>query len=405
MVLKDTLKGIVKRQKAELNLVDMGIKRDKLGDIDFQSNHAIVLSGIRRCGKSTLLKQVSHSINKFYYFNFDDPRAVSFSLPDFERLEEAFFEELGASDYYFFDEIQNVEKWELFVKSLLDKKKKVMLTGSNASLLSKELGTRLTGRHLQYELFPFSYLEFLDFNKKKPSADSLNDYLANGGFPEYLKEKKEEVLHELLNDIIVRDIAVRHGIHNIKILKELAIYFLTNVGKEFTYNKLKDAFNLGSVHTVLDFVSYFEDSYLLFTINKFDYSLKKQQVNPKKVYSIDNGLSNVNSVTFSDDNGRLLENVTFQYLRRKYKEIFYFRGKKECDFIVREKGKVTIAMQTCYQLSEENKAREIDGLLEALEQFKLDEGIIVTHDQEDSFIEKGKRIKLMPAWKWMSHEN
>lgn len=405
MILKETLKEIAKRQKAELALSEIGVKREKLSDISLQTSHAIVLSGIRRCGKSTLLKQISQGIGKFYYFNFDDPRAVGFSLPDFERLDDAFLEEFGASDYYFFDEIQTVEKWELFVKLLLDRRKKVVLTGSNASLLSRELGTRLTGRHLQYELFPFSYSEFLDFSKKKPSADSLKDYLANGGFPEYLMERKEEDLHELLNDIIVRDIAVRHGIRNIKALKELAIYFLSNVGKEFTYNKLKYAFNFGSANTVMDFVSYFEESYLLFIINKFDYSLKKQQTNPKKVYSIDNGLSNINSVTFSDDKGRLLENAAFMHLRKTHKEIFYFRGKKECDFIIREKGKITMAVQACYKLSEENKAREIDGLLEALNQFKLEEGIIVTYDQEDSLVENGKKIRLIPAWKWMSEKD
>jgi len=402
MILKDTLQEIAKRQKVEIKRSEIGVERKKLNDIDLKTEHAIVISGIRRCGKSTLLRQVSKKLKDFYCFNFEDPRAVNFELSDFDRLNEALEEEFGKSDYYLLDEIQNVEKWELFVRSLLDHKKKVLLTGSNASLLSRELGTRLTGRHIRYELLPFSYEEFLEFRKKKASADTFKEYLICGGFPEYLKEKKIEILHELLNDIVNRDIAVRYNLRNTKVLKELAIYLLTNVGKEFSYNKLKEVFKLGSANTVIDFISHFEDSYLLFTINKFDYSLKKQQVNPKKVYSIDNGMSNANSVTFSEDKGRMLENAVFQQLRREFKEIFYFSNSGECDFVIKESNKVTQALQVCYRLTETNKTREIDGLVDALKKFKLDKGIIVTHNQEDSFIVEGKKIKLVPAWKWFT---
>ncbi len=401
-MLRDALKSVVKRQKEEIDRSDAGIRREKLADIDPHSSHAIVLSGIRRCGKSTLLKQVSKNVKRFYYFNFDDPKAVDFELADFERLDEAFSEELGSNEFYFFDEIQNVEKWELFVRRLLDRKKKVILTGSNATLLSRELGTRLTGRHLRYELYPFSYQEFLDFSGEKHSAGSFDKYLEKGGFPEYLKENKASILQELLSNILARDIAVRYGIRSIKTLKELAVYLLTNVGREFTYNKLKDTFNVGSTNTMLDFVSYFEDSYLLFTINKFDYSLRKQQVNPRKAYSVDNGLSNANSVTFSEDKGKMLENAVFQHLRRKHSEIFYFREKKECDFVIKEKGKINLAIQACYKVTDENKSREIDGLLEAMEFFKLDGGMIITFDQEDTISLGGKKISLLPAWKWMS---
>lgn len=401
-MLKDTLKEIVKLQKAGMDRSDAGITRKKLADMDLDTNHAIVLSGIRRCGKSTLLKQISRKLEGFYYFNFEDPRALDFELADFERLNEAFSEELGKSDYYLFDEIQNVAKWELFVRFLLDQKKKVVITGSNASLLSRELGTRLTGRHLRYELFPFSYSEFLVFTGKEMSSESFKEFLIKGGFPEYLEEKRAEILHELLNDVVARDIAIKYGIRNTLVLKGLAIYLLTNVGKEFTYNKLKETFRMGSPNTAIDFVSYFEDSYLIFTVNKFDYSLRKQQVNPKKAYSIDNGLSNENSVKFSEDEGRMLENAVFQHLRRTFREVFYFQEKNECDFVVKEKNKITQAIQVCYKLTEENKAREMGGLFEAMEKFKLDEGLIITCDQEDALTKNGKRVRLLPAWKWMT---
>ena len=181
----------------------------------------------------------------------------------------------------------------------------------------------------------------------------------------------------------------------------MALYLLTNVGKEFSYNNLRKTFNLGSTNSAISFVSYFEDSYLLFTVPKFDYSLKKQLVNPKKVYSIDNGLTNVNSSSFSQDKGKMLENLVFVNLRKKYKNIFYFQEKNECDFVIKEGTKITKAVQVCFDLNEDNKDREINGLLEALEKFNLKGGMILTYKQEDEFRKKDKRIKVLPIWEWL----
>jgi predicted AAA+ superfamily ATPase len=275
-----------------------------------------------------------------------------------------------------------------------------MITGSNASLLSKELGTRLTGRHLKHELFPFSYQEFLNFTSKKIGADSFGEYLKSGGFPEYLLYCKTEILQELFNDIIMRDIVVRHKLRSPKVIKEMALYLITNVGVEFSYNNLAKTFNLGSTNSAVAFVSYLEDSYLIFTVSKFDYSLKKQMVNPKKVYSIDNGLSSANSISFSSNKGRMLENWVFLDLKRTGKEIFYFKGERECDFLVREKNKITAAIQVCYELNEENKERELSGLVEALEKFNLTEGAILTYNQEDELKVSGKTVFVKPAWRW-----
>lgn len=402
MIFKEELRKIVLMQRKDLSQFEEGITREKSNEIDLKDPFAIVISGIRRCGKSTLLRQIIKKVKGFYYFNFEDPKATNFEVNDFEKLNEIFLKEFGYQKYYFFDEIQNVQKWELFIRSLLDKGEHVFITGSNASLLSKELGTKLTGRHLTYELFPFSFKEFLKLTMKKPNIKSFQEYFTKGGFPEYLKLDKTEVLHELLNDILIRDISVRHGIRNLKILKQMAIYLITNIGKEFSYNSLKEMFKLGSINSVISFISYFEDSYLLFTVPKFAYSLKKQLVNPKKVYSIDNGLSGANSASFSEDKGKMLENLVFINLRRKNKEIFYFQEKGECDFVVKEKNKITKAIQVCYELSEENKEREINGLLEAMKEFKLKKGIIITYSQEDTLKIKDRIIKLIPAWKWLS---
>ncbi|HUS51709.1 MAG TPA: ATP-binding protein [Candidatus Paceibacterota bacterium] len=401
MILKETLRNIVRAQRKDVLLEDDSIAREKLKEIKIEESFAIILSGVRRCGKSTVLRQMIKKSNNFYYFNFEDPSAVNFELADFETMNQVFNEEYGESKYYFFDEVQNVEKWELFVRAMLDKGKYFVITGSNASLLSRELGTRLTGRHLDYELFPFSFTEFLKIKNKKPSIESFQEYFTKGGFPQYLKSERAESLQDLFNDIINRDISIRHKIRNLKSLKEMAVYLITNVGKEFSYNSLKKMFNLGSVNSAISFVSFFEDSYMLFTVPKFDYAIRKQIINPKKVYSIDNGFSNVNSASFSEDKGKMLENMAFLALRKEHKDIFYFQEKKECDFVIKEGTKITMAMQICYDLTEQNKDREINGLLEALDKFKLKEGLILTYSQEDNFKIEGKKIKVIPVWKWL----
>lgn len=401
MILKETLRQVVRSQRADLSLLEYGVERESLNQIDLSLPYALVLSGVRRCGKSTLLRQLMEKVGECYYFNFEDTRAAGFEVEDFQKLNDVFAEEYGDYSHYFFDEIQNVQKWETFVRNMLDRKKRFVITGSNASLLSRELGTRLTGRHLRYELFPFSFGEMLALKNKKPSVNSFEEYLNKGGFPEYLKYNKADILRELLNDIIARDIVVRHKLRNPKIVKEMALYLLTNIGREFSYNNLKKTFSLGSTNSAIAFVSYFEDSYLLFTVPKFDYSLKKQLVNPKKVYSIDNGLSSVNSVSFSSDRGRMLENAVFLHLRKKCRDVFYFREENECDFLVRENGRISSAIQVCYELHEENKKRELDGMLEPLKEFKLRDGLILTYNQEDEFKIEGRRMMVKPVWKWM----
>jgi predicted AAA+ superfamily ATPase len=398
---KEDLRRIVKLQKEELSLFEEGIPREDLPEIDISLPFAIILSGIRRCGKSTLLRQIMKKTGKVYYFNFEDLRITGFEVEDFEVLNDIFHEEFGDSNYYFFDEIQNIPKWELFVRRLVDIRKHVVITGSNASLLSKELGTRLTGRHLTHELFPFSFKEFLKIEKKEASVGSFEEYFMGGGFPEYLSAERPDILQSLLNDVIARDINARHKIRNQKKLKELAIYLLTNIGKQITYNSLKKMFKLGSVNSIISFMSYFEDAYLIFTIPRFDYSYKKMLVNPKKVYSIDNGVSINNSASFFDDRGRLLENMVFVNLRRKHKEILYYQNDNECDFIAKNGNKITTAIQVTYELNSDNEKREINGLKEAMEKFKLNEGLILTYNQTDEIVVGKNKVKVIPVWKWL----
>jgi Predicted ATPase (AAA+ superfamily) len=259
----------------------------------------------------------------------------------------------------------------------------------------------LTGRHINVELFPFSFGEALLFRKEIASPDSFEWYFKQGGFPDFIKYGRPEILRELFTDILQRGIISRHKIRETKALHELALYLLSNVGKEFSYNSLKKMFQFGSVNTPISFVSYLEDSYLLFTIPKFDYSLKKQMINEKKVYSIDNGLSNANSVSFSSNKGRMLENFVFITLRRSHKNIYYFRENGECDFLIKEDSRIIIAIQVAYELNEDNKKREIEGLLEAMRKFELREGFILTYNQEDEIDIEDKRIIIKPVWRWI----
>ena len=401
MISKETIKNVVVSQREFLDSSEQGTPREKSKEIKIEESFALIITGVRRCGKSTLLNQLLKKQKKGYYLNLEDPRLGGFDFSDFNKVEIIMKELYGGEGVYFFDEIQTIPEWERFVRYLVDKKEKVLLTGSNASILSKELGTKLTGRHLSIELFPFSFKEFLNLKKQEPSINSFEEYLTKGGFPEYIKKENPEVLHELLSDIVMKDIAARFGIKNTVILNKIVIYLISNVGKEFSYNSIKKMFEIKSVKSVIDYISFFENAYLVFTLPKFSYSYKQQQVSPKKVYSIDNGFSLNNSSSFSQDKGKMLENLVFVNLRKGYKDIFYFQEKGECDFVVKEGTKIIKTIQVCFDLNEDNKERELNGLIEALEKFNLKDGIILTYKQDDEFKIKDKRVEVLPVWKWL----
>ncbi len=404
MITKETLKEVVVSQRESLDKLDLGISREKEKEIAIEDSFALLITGIRRCGKSTFLHQILKKQKKGYYLNLEDPRLDGFELADFNKIEAIMNELYGEGGVYFFDEIQSIEKWEKFIRYLADKKEKIIITGSNASLLSRELGTKLTGRHLQIELFPFSFKEFLHIKKGNPSVKSFEEYLNKGGFPEYLKKENQTILHELFSDVVMKDIAVRFGIKNINILNKIAVYLISNVGKEFSYNSIKKMFDIKSVQSVIDYIFYFENAYLIFTVPRFSYSYKQQQVNPKKVYSIDNGFSYVNSASFSKDKGKMLENSVFLALRRKFNDIFYFQENGECDFIIKQKEKIIKAIQVCFDFNDENKDREINGLANAMERFNLNEGLILTYNQDDEFSIKDRKILVKPIWRWLSED-
>ena len=361
MILKSELERIADIQFHNLKKRETGIRRDKIDKINHHSNLVKIISGIRRCGKSTLLHQIMNTYENIFYLNFETPGLTGFRITDFEKLDEII--KARQAKNLFFDEIQNVEGWERYIRSKHDENYNLYITGSNASMLSKELGTKLTGRYLMTELFPFSYNEFLKIKKHSEDPESTEKYMSEGGFPEYLKNGDNEYLHRIFYDVLYRDVAIRHKIKHVERLKELAMFLITNANKKISYNKIKNIFSLGSTNTVIEYISYFQDSYLFFILPKFDYSIKKQIINERKIYSIDTGLSSVNSASFSDDTGRKLENIVFLHLRNKFRDIFYYTNKYECDFVVRKKIDDFSLFQVCLKLNHDNIDREINGLL------------------------------------------
>ena len=402
MLLKAEIEQAYQLQQVGLLDKKETTERNYLKNIDFRSSHIEVISGIRRCGKSTLMGQIMGQFgSNIAYFNFEDSRVFDFEVTDFQKLNEIMGNEREA---YFFDEIQNVASWEVFIRQLHDKGKKVFITGSNASLLSKELGTRLTGRHLRHELFPFSYMEYLLHKKLENSLEAFESYVQKGGFPEFINFENQDILQTLLKDIVLRDIAVRYGLKNIKTVMDICLFLVSNIGKECTYNSLKKAFSVGSANSVSDYLAWFEDSYLLFFLPRFSWSAKSITINPRKVYAIDNGLIQANSLSFTKDKGRLLENAVYLFLRQKYQSLFYFQEKNECDFIVFEKNQCKMVIQVCEEIHSDNKNREINGLVEAMTFFKLTEGYIITKNQSDLLLVNQTTIHLIPAWQFMASE-
>jgi len=372
----------------------------------------VVISGIRRSGKSTLMRQFAGRFPAFYYINFDDERLIDFGLADFSRLMVAFQKILPDVRVIFIDEIQNVEGWERFVRRIHDEGYKIFLTGSNARLLGSELATHLTGRYVKIELYPFSFAELLAFrqigygtvssSKKAEILAVFDEYLEHGGFPEFIRYRDREFLQRTYDDILFRDIITRFGIREVKAFKQLVQYLFANLASEASYNALKKTLGFKSPMSVRSYIGFVEESYLIFECFRYDRSLKKQFANPKKIYVIDTGMRNAVAFRFSEDSGRLLENLVFIELKRRNDEVWYFRGKRECDFVIRDSGVITSAIQVCYELNGTNREREIGGLVEAMTDLGLDEGIILTYSQDETIpVDTGRTITVVPVWRWL----
>ncbi|MBI2507680.1 ATP-binding protein [Candidatus Woesearchaeota archaeon] len=377
-----------------------------------------VIIGARRCGKSVLSYAFLQN-EKFAYMNFDDERLTKF---DTDEILSSFQEIYGKNvKNILFDEIQNLDKWELFSNRLKRQGFNIYITGSNSRLLSKELATHLTGRHITIELFPFSFKEYLkamDFKEdtettigKGAIKRELENYLNNGGFPEVVVEKEDpkRYLRELYGRIVERDIISRYDIAYKKTFREIAIVLLSNPGRKISYNKIKKQFNIKSEHTIKNYISYLEEAYMIFLLNRFSFKPVEIEKSEKKIYAIDTGIINNVSIKHSQDYGRLYENlVALEFLRKKSfnpnLEFYYWKNiqHEEVDFVVKEKLKVGQLIQVCYDISDiDTKKRELRALLKASKELKCSNLLVITEDKEGEEKIKNKKIKYIPLWKWL----
>lgn len=395
------LSEVAENQQARFFSRDLGVPREIDVSAISETGFATIVTGVRRCGKSTLLRQIAGDDRaNCFFLNFEDIRLSAFEPEDFIRLDHV----VSAAKFHrlFFDEVQVVDGWERYVRQKLDDGCEVYVIGSNASMLSRELGTRLTGRHLQAELFPFSYTEYCTLKQLECGPDSAEDYLLKGGFPEFIKTGNAQVIQQLTDDILHRDIAVRYGIRDTGALRRLAAYLFANVARPFSATKLTAQLSVKAVSTVIEYIDHLEAAYLVSTVSKFSHSEKARLRNPRKAYCIDNAVVEFGTVKTSDDLGRKLENLVFLHLRRHFQSLFYFQEQHECDFIAFRGSKPKRAVQACYVLTEDNLDRELNGGFEALDFFGMDEGILVTLNQSDRFTRAGKTLEVLPLHRFLT---
>ena len=404
MIGLDLILATFLRQLKEIENSDkkLSVRRTSVEIPSALNEFARIITGIRRSGKSTFVNQDFLKTDRnAFYLNFDDPALYGFSASDFVILEEAierFQNENKGSKAVYFDEIQIVEGWEVFVNSQLRKGNLVTVTGSNASLLSYELGTRLTGRHLDYELFPFNFDEYCKLRKCDKTSESFKHFLEEGGFPEYLIYNRTDILKRLFEDILMRDVIVRYGIKDVRSVKMLSAYLASNCGNLITGSKLSAQLGLKTTATILEYLSFLEQCYLFFFVPKFNYSAKAQSVNPKKVYCIDTGMIQNVTLSINADMGRVFENAVFIELRRRTKNIWYYsEAAFECDFLYGRDVVPENAVQVCYELTSENKEREVRGLVETCKKFPGVKPLIVTFNQNDKISYGGMIVEAVPA--------
>lgn len=381
----------------------LGMERDLLTEIPVVDGFATIVTGVRRAGKSTVLNQwIERSHEKTLAVHFDDLKLTSFAADDFQHLFD--IAQTRGLRTLVLDEVQDIQGWERFVTGCLDRQLKVLVTGSNAKLLSREFGTKLTGRHLNVEMFPFSFSEYLRYTGQEGSGDAIDDYLRVGGFPAYVASRERRILSELFNDILYRDIVVRYALRDATPIRALATFLLGHVGSRISPSRLKDAIHVASSATVLEYFNYLEETYLIQRVSLFASSPKASLSAPKKVYACDTGLVSAIETSDSSNAGHKLENLVFLKLRDPEVQINYFLNEAddtECDFVVSQRDGGHSAVQVTLELTPDNEAREVDGLKHAMDRFGLKEAVIVTRDQEDLLREDGKVIRIQPAWKFL----
>jgi len=396
-------------------------------NIPMDTKKIVSLIGVRRSGKTYILYDLIEKLRQemplenIVYINFEDDRLYPVHLQDLDVLIQAYYElypeKRTEKVYFFLDEIQNIENWELFVRRIHDQLNiRLYITGSSSKLLSSEIATALRGRSITFEIFPFSFSEYLTYRKiplnlhsssaKSFIQNAFQTYLIQGGFVETFDEPPEiqrMILKDYLDLIVYKDIVERYGIKNRALLRHLIKYFMVNPGTLVSFNKLYNeyksmGYKIGK-DTLYDYVSYLQEAYTVFTVPVFAYSVREEMRNPRKIFVIDNGFKQLFDVSFSKDYSKLYENLAFLHLRRKYREIHYAKSRQEVDFYIKEAG---LLLNVSYHLDDKPTfEREINALTEAMRTYKLNESYLITSDREESLKVAHKTIHIVPMWKWL----
>lgn len=382
----------------------------------FQQGLCLALTGVRRSGKTSLAVQIAKELNltnKTFYFNFEDP--VFFAGTDVRSIDTliSLYEEktMHLPSLVILDEIHYVEGWERWVRKTVDTGLfQVIVTGSSSRLLSSEIATSISGRVIERIVWPLSFQEYLSFLKLSPSSEgqyksALDSYLLWGGFPKAVLTKDENerilLLKQYLSDIVLRDVVARHHIKSQHSLQQLVTWYLTGLSCLHSYSAIRKAFGI-SIELASTLTEYLSQAFFAFEMSRYHPNLKVQIRDSKKIYVIDTGLRTVSLLSMREDWGRLAENSVYIELRRRGKELYYFKNEKEVDFIVTELGKPVEAIQVAYSdlEDEKTKKREIDGLLDCLKTIGLTSGKIITSNYEDKIIIDGKKIECIPLYRW-----
>lgn len=415
--MKDLLKQIILEQQEILHAPNKRYVQRYIADEWLQTSEILIISGIRRCGKSVLMQQMrDRLVEKDFFFNFDDERLTNFKLDDFQKLQECFVELFGEQHTYYFDEIQNIEGWERFVRRLYNAGNKIIITGSNARMLSRELGTHLTGRYIQVEIYPFSFQEYLAMNEIPVNAKTLYTttgratmvksfvkYMECGGFPKFLQDGSVSYLTSLYESIIYRDILTRNGLTNEKEMLEMMFYLASNATKRVTYSSLGKVVGIQHPDTIKNYLEYIQQTYLISQLFRYDPSVKKQMMSPKKIYFVDNAIIKRIGFNATENNGVFLENLVFIELKRRGWDVYYYADKKECDFIVRKGLHISDAYQVTLKMdSPQTREREIAGVREAMQAYSLSKGYILTFEGKETInFDDGTIVEVVPVWEWI----
>lgn len=435
---KNEIRSILKDWNEWEGQQDIGIVRsaylDRLGSLITGSNQVITITGPRRAGKSYLMRQMARRLSdkgvrkeNILFVNFEDPRFASLDtkvLAQVYDVYKGFFSPID-TPYIFLDEIQEVTEWEKWVRTMHElRKAKIIVSGSNAQLLSRELGTLLTGRHIDLTVFPLSFAEYLTFNKmevngafgvlgKTAEIDGLlHKYIESGSFPEVaLSVKKTEVLLNYFDDILTKDLLKRFRVRKTPVMKALIKYYLSNAANLVSFTSV-GKFLQANPHTIEKFSGYLEDVYLIFLLKRFSYKVKEQEKSPRKIYGIDTGLCNSLGFRFSENIGRLAENIVFLTLKRKQIldpqiELFYWKDAqhREVDFVIKHGLDVTSLIQVCWNMSDEKtKNRELRSLHKGMKNLNITNATVITDATEGEENLNGYTVKIVPLWKWLLAE-